>query len=149
MKLWRISRFVDLEGKGGHFASGRWHHKGRPIVYAAEHPALAMVEYLVNVVDRASIQPDTVLFSIEVPSDVTIAEVEALPSDWRSMHGITRDIGSAWLDGGATLVLKVPSAPSPSANNYLINPSHPDLGRLTIVDQISPPFDERLFDKLR
>ena len=35
MILWRLSRYTELQGIGGLHASGRWHEKGHPIVYAA------------------------------------------------------------------------------------------------------------------
>src|SRR2546429_6312150 len=37
MILWRISNHTTLDGRGGLYASGRWHTEGRPIVYLSEN----------------------------------------------------------------------------------------------------------------
>ena len=145
MKLWRVSRHVDLEGEGGFYAAGRWHHKGRPVIYASEHAALAIIEFLVNIVDRALIPSDTTLYSIQIPKDAPMGMIAPglLPSDWKSQHSLTRELGTEWLDGISEVVLQVPAATT-AGNNFLINPRHPDISRLSIVDRIQPPFDERL-----
>jgi RES domain-containing protein len=46
--LWRISNHTALEGTGGLLASGRWHSKGRPIIYCAPDPSTALLEVLVH-----------------------------------------------------------------------------------------------------
>jgi RES domain-containing protein len=48
MRLWRISNYADLSGEGGRRAEGRWHERGRPVVYLAEHAALALLETMVH-----------------------------------------------------------------------------------------------------
>ena len=108
MKVWRVSRYVDLEGKGGLYAAGRWHHKGRPVIYASEHPALAIIEFLVNVVDRALIPSDTTLYSIEIPKEAPTGMIahSLLPTDWKSRHLLTRELGTEWLDGISEVVLQ-------------------------------------------
>jgi RES domain-containing protein len=145
VKLWRVSRYVDLEGKGGLYAAGRWHHKGRPVIYASEHAALAIIEFLVNIVDRALIPSDTTLYSIEMPTDTPTGMIAPglLPADWRSRHLLTRELGTEWLDGTSEAVLQIPAATT-AGHNFLINPKHPDISRFSIVDRIQPPFDRRL-----
>ncbi len=50
MERWRVSIFADLKGLGGRFGKARWDTPARDkrIVYLAEHPALALLETLVN-----------------------------------------------------------------------------------------------------
>jgi len=48
MELWRISNYADLSGGGGLQAAGRWHTRGKRIVYLADHPASAVLEMLVH-----------------------------------------------------------------------------------------------------
>ena len=51
MKLYRIAddRYADdLNGTGGLFAPGRWHHQGTQVVYLAGSVSLAMLEVLVH-----------------------------------------------------------------------------------------------------
>jgi RES domain-containing protein len=68
MFLWRISRFSDLTGKGGEVVSGRWHEKGNPIVYCADHPSTALLEMIVHV-NPANIPETYQLLKIELPGD--------------------------------------------------------------------------------
>ncbi len=35
MVIWRIGNHADLSGTGGMRSSGRWHHRGAPVVYLA------------------------------------------------------------------------------------------------------------------
>ena len=48
VKLWRISNYADLAGRGGQLAEGRWHSRGRPILYCAEAPSGALIEFPVH-----------------------------------------------------------------------------------------------------
>ena len=48
VRVWRISNYDDLNGLGGLRAGGRWHSRGRQIVYCSEHPAAALLEILVH-----------------------------------------------------------------------------------------------------
>ena len=86
MKVWRLCRqpfaATALEGIGGLHASGRWHRRGRPIVYAASSAALAALEVLVHV-DPLDAPDDLRLLTIELPaagtgssSSETIASLE-------------------------------------------------------------------------
>ncbi|WP_444984389.1 RES family NAD+ phosphorylase [Halomonas mongoliensis] len=56
--LWRISQFEDLSGIGGTMVPGRWHHKGRPIVYLGDSPALCLLEILVHLEASADELPE-------------------------------------------------------------------------------------------
>lgn len=147
MKLWRVSRYVDLEGKGGLYAAGRWHSKGQPVIYTSEHAALAIIEFLVNVGDRKLIPEDTTLYAIHVPQNAASRRVdmEALPANWRWRPDLTRSLGDRWLEEGAELTLAVPAATT-KGTNILINPQHPHMSMLSIVERITSPFDARLLD---
>ncbi|PXX98309.1 RES family NAD+ phosphorylase [Halomonas sp. LBP4] len=46
--VWRISNFKDFSSIGGTMVSGRWHHRGHPVVYLADCPATALLEVLVH-----------------------------------------------------------------------------------------------------
>jgi len=150
MRAWRICRrehAVDaLGGRGGLYASGRWHTKGRRVVYTSESIALAALEVLVHV-DRDVFPNDLTLVEIAIPDDVTIetTDVRTLPSNWRSYPGPARlrEIGDAWLDACRSAVLVVPSAPIPKERNLLLNPAHPDHGRLEVVGTEPFAFDSR------
>ena len=54
--LWRISNHVSLTGDGALRVSGRWHTRGRRIVYCSKSPAAALLEE--RSVDRSGMQPN-------------------------------------------------------------------------------------------
>lgn len=144
MTLWRISNYADLSGLGGLLHSGRWHHRGRPIVYLAESPAGALLEVLVHVqASHASELPmNFQLLEVEVPDDVNCEDV-TLPasSPWQSDTTITRRLGDAWLTSGRSLLLRVPSAVVGRSFNRLFNPSHPMAAQRRVVSAVRYPFD--------
>ena len=41
MLLWRMSNHADLSGEGGRRVAGRWHERGRPVVYLSEREPAA------------------------------------------------------------------------------------------------------------
>jgi RES domain-containing protein len=144
MILWRISRHRDLSGTGGLRASGRWHYAGRPVVYLGESPASALLEVCVHT-SANDVPPDFTLLRIEGPgAKIPAIRIEDLPADWTSRLEVTRDLGSAWLQKGSTVLLRVPSAIVPGTANYLLNPLHADAAKFRIVDAFSWPFDRRL-----
>jgi RES domain-containing protein len=146
MELWRISNYADLSGGGGLQAAGRWHTRGKRIVYLADHPASALLEMLVHI-DRDLIPATYLLLRIVVSESVPIDTIgiDALASDWRTQPASTRQIGDQWLDQSSTALLQVPSVIVPIGKNFLLNPAHPDAAKVTIVDAINAPFDLRLF----
>jgi RES domain-containing protein len=147
MRLWRISNHATLSGDGGLYASGRWHSKGRRVVYLAEHPASALLELLVHLeIDVEDFPTHFQLLAIDAPDGVAVTAVDetSLPPDWRDQPSVTRARGDDWLRAGATALLRVPSAIVPTASNTLLNPTHADAMRLSIVSVVSAPFDRRL-----
>ena len=144
MRIWRISNYAELSGIGGTLAPGRWHSKGRPILYAAEHPALALLETLVHL-DRSELPASFQLLGIDTPdalrSDALSLELSA---NWAQDEAGTRAAGDAWLRGRSSLLLRVPTALVPRAWNFLINPAHPDMPAASIASVDRAPFDARL-----
>ena len=145
MRLWRISNYADLTGIGGLKASARWHTKGKPIVYATEHPAAALVEMLVHI-DFADLPETFQLITIETDSDIAAEIVErgSLPADWVNDIHRTQAIGDVWLKRRSSLLLQVPSAILPDCTNVLINPAHQDANRIRIEKVARVPLDARL-----
>lgn len=144
MILWRISKHLELNGRGGVFLGGRWHHAGAPVVYVAESPAGALMEVCVHT-SANDIPPSFTLLKVagpELPFDEI--ELAALARGWVGRVEITRDLGSAWLKRGSSALLRVPSALVPETVNYLLNPLHPDAGLFGIQDSFIFPFDARL-----
>jgi RES domain-containing protein len=151
MRLWRVSNYTDLSGEGGHRVAARWHDRGRPAVYLAEHPALALLETLVHLdVDPDELPSHYQLLAVEVPDAVAVEEIAdtelaARVPDWRNAPQETRQLTRAWFGERRTALLRVPSAILPDAYNYLLNPLHPEAERIAIVARQRVEFDVRLF----
>jgi RES domain-containing protein len=151
ISLWRISNHADLEGIGGEMANGRWHRaeRGKRIVYLAEHPALALLEVLVNLKGDPRKFPDHYQLSkVSVASDVyaRMEPVTHLSADWIDNVELTRNIGDDILSKGRAPLIKVPSAVCPESFNYLLNPIAPDAASGVSVEwSRRVTYDKRLF----
>jgi len=82
---------------------------------------------------------DLNIATIDIPDDIAAEEITIsdLPSNWRQHPPTPRlaDLGSDWAQSpGRSLILEVPSAVVVGENNVLINPIHPDIRRIEIVD---------------
>ena len=150
--VWRIAkaRHHDgaFSGDGGLHSAGRWHLKGRRVVYAASSLALAALEVLVHL-NRAQAGIRWVLFEIVIPDEVAV-EVGAgarLPRGWRSEppNAATMRIGTDWLRAGRSAVLRVPSAIIPTESNLLLNPLHAEFHKLRLGKARPFEFDARLW----
>ncbi len=131
--------------------AARWTSGGRPVVYLAEHPALALLENLVHIEADPDDLPDTYqLLEIDLPDRVSRdgrshESLEEANERWRSDLRFTRAIGDAWLSDRPSAILFVPSAVVPRSTNALLNPDHPEAAALEIVATIRPAYDRRLF----
>jgi RES domain-containing protein len=142
--LWRASRriYADLSGKGGLFGSGRWHSKGRPVVYTAEHPALALLEVRVNLdVAPELVPPDYVMLKIMAPEELSVHVPDIDPAD----SAAACRAGDQWLADGAVPLMRVRSVIAPESYSVIINPLHPESTKITIVELLPFGFDPRLF----
>jgi RES domain-containing protein len=140
--LWRISRYPDLSGTGGLLASGRWHTRGRPVVYLCDHPAACLLEMLVQGA-RLTLPPSYQWLGVDVVG-LSPETVPELPQGWRDDIALTRRLGDAWLARRRTALLEVPSVIVPRATNYLLNPAHPDAARCGVRETVDYPLDPRL-----
>ena len=149
-RLWRISNYATLNGRGGLTYPGRWHHAGWPVVYLAESPAGALLETLVHLMIDPEDVPDRYqLLQVEVPDAIEIADLR-LPvgTDWRNDVELTRQTGDAWLRGRTTSLGRVPSALVPRTFNFLLNPLHPGAGSVKIAEVFEDRYDLRLLGRL-
>jgi len=140
----RRADFDPLSGEGASLVSGRW-HTARPdksIVYASEHPALALLELYVNL-EHALKRYALVEFTVGTPGvDDPPEEVANSVLD----ETVTRAYGDAWYAGGEHPVLRVPSALVPSGFNYLVRPG--DVGAIEVIGTTVHPLDVRLAERL-
>ena len=153
MKLWRVARAARapsgtpaFDGSGGPSVDGRWHTRGRPIVYTAQTESLAKLEALVHL--KPAIAPRLVLVEATIPDALVATLRGALPAGWDDVpdSGAARSVGDSWLQSGLSLALEVPSVHSSIETNVLIKPAHPDFAQLVIGNPVPFAFDRRLID---
>ncbi len=136
---WRLCRapFAALDGEGARCFGGRWNRPGRPVVYFADHPALAVLEVIVHLdVAPDDLPDDYVLLKVSLPE----REDRAVASNGEK----ARDVGDAWLVGQRTPVLRVASALVSQADNFLLNPLHPAASETRVEASTPFRFDPRL-----
>jgi RES domain-containing protein len=137
---WRICRrpFADLSGEGARLYGGRWNSPGRPVVYAAEAAALAVLEVRVHLdLDWSLLPADYVLMAIDL-SSLAIESLEEAPDDPVAY-------GDAWLESRRSVVLGVPSLLIRESRNLLVNVADPEASKASIASIRSFSFDQRLW----
>ncbi len=140
MQAWRLCRapFADLSREGARLYGGRWNSPGRAMVYAADEPALAVLEVRVHLDLPPELIPDDyVLMKLDL-SGLAVEDLVVLPVDPRAF-------GDQWLEQRRSPVLRVPSFIVPDASNLLLNPTHPEAANAKIVSTNPFAFDPRLW----
>ena len=155
MKVWRICRqrhaATAFSGEGSRLASGRWNSVGVPMVYTSLSLSLAVLEMFVHL-DPDEEPDDLVSIAADVPTYEGMLEKEKismrlkLPSGWRQaeIRELQR-IGDEWVDSRRSVSLLVPSVVVDDEWNLLINPAHPDAGKIKVVETKPFRFDARMF----
>jgi RES domain-containing protein len=150
LTVWRLCSATyaatAFDGEGARLYGGRWSPPGISLAYCAESRALAVVEVLANAEEPERLfERAWVFVGADVPSDL-IQRPTRMPDNWRQFPHppATQAFGEAWAREGRTAVVRVPSAVVPGEFNYLINPTHPDFGKITIRPSEPFAFDPRL-----
>jgi len=146
--LWRVSNYASLDGSGGFFVSGRWHTKGRPVVYCTFNPSTALLETLVHMEIDSEDRPEHFqVLRIEGPDTLSQERIETsmLPATWADDITATQSVGDDWLAEERSLLLAVPSALVPETWNVLVNPRHAEANLLKITLTYEHAFDARFF----
>ena len=152
--VYRIQKrqFVDsmLTGEGARLNGGRWNPVGTPLMYTSTTPELALLETLVHL-NGTPIRdlPPFVLVTIELPDSVETVSVKDLPSGWDQIKypdSLPLFLLSRLVPAHPFLAFSVPSVvlKSSPSQNVLINPLHPLMGQVRILDVSAHNFDERL-----
>ena len=148
--VWRLVKTrlaaSAFDGEGARRYGGRWNSPGLSVAYASETISLAMLEVMVHL-RTGEILPSYSRISAEIPDGLVRAiSPGSLPPNWKvyPAPAETAAIGDAWVRTGSTPVLMVPSVVVETEHNFLLNPAHPDFGRITIGAPQPFPFDVRL-----
>lgn len=152
MKVWRLTSERHarhaFDGEGSRRYGGRFNHPGDAVVYCSASLSLAALELLVHL-EPSHVPHDRVAIPATIPPNVPLRELtlDELPGNWREYPAPEelKDLGSAWIRAGETAVLVVPSAIVPMERNVLLNPNHPDMGRVEMGAPEPFAFDPRLW----
>ena len=132
---------IALDGEGARLWGGRWNSAGRPMIYTAATPSLAVLEILVHLDLPAELLPDDLrLLTIEVPDDAPSYQFDADPAD----HTACLTQGDAFLVNGEALSLRVRSVVVPQEWKILLNVRHAEMSRVTIIANEPFQLDPRL-----
>jgi RES domain-containing protein len=141
---------LTLSGDGAKDAGGRWNSPGISIIYASESRSLCTAEVAVNL-PMGVFPTGFEMISILIPEDIAFKEINAneLTAGWKKFPYLqqTQHLGDDFIIKNEFPVMKVPSAVIPGDYNYLLNPRHPDFGRIEIIKKEPYEFDERFFNR--
>ncbi|MBI2896787.1 MAG: RES family NAD+ phosphorylase [Deltaproteobacteria bacterium] len=152
MRVYRIvpaSRAAEaFLGLGGLSAEGRWHTRGRLVVYTSFTEAAARLEVLAHCASPHLLPPH-VRIAADIPDRATIRRVDRakLPSGWEAPPPYlpsVQALGDGWLATAASLGLRVPSALSATDDHLLLNPLHPEFTSAHVASPEPCVFDSRL-----
>lgn len=150
---WRIvkAKFAAraFDGEGARRFGGRWNNRGTAMVYTAGSRALAVLEMLVHLEASELLRHYRLIPVTFDQHVVNVLDRKILPANWRRRPppASVRAIGDDWIASTKSVVLRVPSVIVPDENNYLINVSHPQFGKLVIGSPRPFRFDPRLLRK--
>ena len=109
--------------------------------------ALAVLEFYVHL-SRTAILPELCVVTIRISDSAPRKEssLSDLPKDWRAYPAPPElaAMGADWVRSRNSLLLRVPSAVMPPEWNILINPAHPEMKGVHIMEVEKYVFDQRL-----
>jgi len=137
----------DITGSGAFLYGGRWNNPGTYLVYAAENNVLAAFEVALRV-PLEHISKNYVMVPIEISDKTEVMEPD-LPGQWHLKIEVTRSIGENFVNKRKYLLMKAPSALISDSFNYLINPNHPLIKEVNVLEARPILFDKRLLEMIR
>jgi len=147
---WRLVKprhtAAAFDGEGARLHGGRWNSPGIRVAYASDSIALAALEVLAHLQSTKVLQAYS-LVPVRFPEEsVEILDAASLPAGWRRFPSPVENqaIGDRWVAERRSLILRVPSVIVPAAANFLINPSHPEFGKVAVGRPERFAFDPRL-----
>lgn len=151
MRGWRVAkskRARDMTGKGAAIDGGRWNDVDVPAMYLGLSPAICCLETFVHL-DASPTLP-LVIIQFELPDNPDLyltPNFEELPVGWAALPADSPSMafGTKWLQSGSHLGLIVPSAVLPLENNVVLNPNHPAISLVKIIEVYDFTYDERMF----
>ena len=149
MLLYRIGHTMyakNLDGEGAKINGGRWNDIGAPCIYSSVSRALALLEYTCHV-KKHLIPRDLSFVTYDVPDhSLETYTIGQLPGNWKQwpQPKEPRDFGTAFLKANKFLLYVIPSVVIEDEMNVIINPAHPDMPLVKIIDVKDYAYDLRL-----
>jgi RES domain-containing protein len=147
MIAYRIAdgRFPIYDGTGAMLHGGRWNSPGRPVIYAAETFAGAMLEVLVHA-NLSHIPHTHRSVRIEIPESLIETVSAADVPGWVKPDLLaSRAFGDRWLEEARSAALLVPGVATGGREHImLIDPRHPEFARIVASSPEPVAWDSRL-----
>lgn len=152
LRLWRIvtGPHPVWSGEGARRFGQRWNPPGMPAIYTGTSFALCLLEVLVHANRQ---QPPSAARHVaaEVPGAVSRETFDAAAHPgWDDPFdtSVARAFGAAWLRQRRSAVLVVPSVVTGGRDlNAVVNPEHPEAGRIAVGAEAPVVLDPRLFGR--
>jgi RES domain-containing protein len=151
MHLYRIGQTKFANDRSGAGVDGRWNSAGQYVIYTGGSLALSCLEKLAHASGTSLYAGNFSVTAYQLADklkvkEILLADLEKHNANWTKVinYPYTQAIGDEWLLSRETAVLKVPSAIVDLEYNYLLNPAHPDFGKIKIVGVKPFSFDTRL-----
>jgi len=151
MYVYRIGQTKYANDRKGSGVDGRWNSAGQYVVYTGGSLALSCLEKLAHTSGTSLYAGNFSVTIYQIPEklrikEITLSQLQKQNAEWYKVlnYPITQAIGDNWLQQREAPVLKVPSAIIDLEYNYLLNPAHPDFGKIKISEVRSFSFDHRL-----
>ena len=134
-----------FDATGSKLNPGRWNTSACPVIYTSEQYSTAMLEKLVH--GSGAMPPNQHYIEITIPNGVSYEVLNtANLADWAHSTATSSKIyGDDWQRKKRSLLLFVPSVVARVEKNILVNPEHPQFGRLTTSIHQPIWWDDRLF----
>jgi RES domain-containing protein len=149
LKAYRIGTALHpiFSGDGAALYPGRWNEAGQPAIYCGASFAIALLERLCYTA-LGRVPAGDRYVEATVPDDAVEVFEPARHPGWREPDSaVARSYGAIWIRERRSAALLVPSAVTGIDLNLVINPLHPDLGRIAVGPETPVTWDKRLFSR--
>ncbi len=151
MELFRISQekyAEDLSGNGARLYGGRWNSEGLFAVYTSSTRSLALLETLAHTPAKMLNEKVYMLITFSVPDTLypEVLDRSMLTAGWDApdTRPLTKKLGDKFLKAKSSVLLAVPSVLIREELNFVINPLHPEMKKLKLVNKRRINFDSRI-----
>ncbi|OWY39325.1 hypothetical protein CEK28_08900 [Xenophilus sp. AP218F] len=126
---------LDLSGSAAEQYGGRFNPAGTPAIYASSSIALAILEVMVQ---SHGIRPLACrVMALQVPSTgLPRLQAKDLPLGWNSRHdqSVAQNVAHRHLFANGLWGLRIPSVVIPEEFNLVLNPRHPHMQTISVVE---------------